>query len=462
MTTRAIVLGAGLAGALTASVLTNFVDETMLLDRDRIPDGPEARKGTPQTLHSHILMSNGARTIDSLVPGAIDRLLAYGAHRTEVPSGLVSCSRQGWTRRMPGNQFMITCGRPLLDWVLRSLVLDDDRITLRGGVDVQGLDGDAGRVTGVQAQDRSSGEALRLEADFVVDATGRGSSANSWLQALGLPAVREKKVDIGLSYATRRFRAPTGAESGFPIVNVLPDPEDERPGQGGVLLPIEDGQWMVTLTGTRGYEPPRDPEGFVEFARKLRHSVIGDFIANAEPIGQIHTTRTTVNRRRYYEELTDWPEGFLVLGDAAAALNPVYGHGMSVTAMSASALRGTLRSDGLAPGTSRAAQIAVAGAVDNAWTLATGQDVFYPNAAGRQPGLAERMLRLYVNRVTKTAADRPRVAAAVSDAFTLSAPLTRLMKPRIVFETLLGPTRPPLTGPPLTSRDREFLVRLPQ
>nr|BAH02274.1 putative epoxidase [Streptomyces platensis] len=433
-----------------------------MLDRDQVPDGPEVRKGTPQTLHSHILMSNGARTIDSLVPGSLHRLLAAGAHRTEVPSGLVSCSRQGWARRMPGAQFMVTCGRPLLDWTLRRLVLEDDRITLRSGVDVQGLDGDATRVTGVQAQDRASGESLRLDADFVVDATGRGSGANTWLQALGLPAVREVKIDIGLSYATRRYRAPAGAESGFPIVNVLPDPEDDQPGQGAVLLPIEDGQWIVTLTGTRGCEPPRDPEGFVAFARRLRHSVIGDLIANAEPIGPIHSSRTTVNRRRYYEELADWPKGFVVLGDAAAALNPVYGHGMSVAAMSASALRDVLRSDGLVAGTSRATQAAVAGAVNNAWAMATGQDIFYPNVSGRRPGLAARMQRRYVNRVTKTAADRPRVAAAVSDTFTLSAPLTRLMTPRIVFETLLGPTRPPLTGPPLTSRERESIVGSPQ
>lgn len=462
MVTRAIVLGSGLAGTLTASVLGKFVDEVVILDRDQVPDGPEARKGSPQSLHSHILMANGARTIDSLLPGSLDRLLAHGAHRTEVPSGLVSCSRQGWTRRMPSTQFMITCSRPLLDWTLRSLVLEERRITLRSGVDVQGLVGDATRVTGVRAQDRVSGEVLRLEADFVVDATGRGSGANSWLQALGLPAVREVKVDIGLSYASRRFRAPAGAESAFPIVNVLPDPEDAEPGKGAVLLPIEDGQWLVTLTGTRGCEPPRDPEAFVAFARGMRHSVIGDLIANAEPIGPIHTTRTTVNRRRYYEELADWPEGFVALGDAAAALNPVYGHGMSVAAMSASALRDVLRSNGLALGASHAAQTAVAGAVDNAWALATGQDVFYPDVVGRRPSLGARMLRRYVNRVTKTAADRPRVAAAVADTFTLSAPLTRLMAPRIVFETLLGPTRPPLTAPPLTSRERQFLIGSPQ
>ncbi|MFE3995570.1 hypothetical protein ACFXPW_28310 [Streptomyces goshikiensis] len=40
------------------------------------------------------------------------------------------------------------------------------------------------------------------------------------------------------------------------------------------------------------------------------------------------------------------PERFVVLGDAAAAYNPVYGDGMAVAAQSAVALRDTVRALG--------------------------------------------------------------------------------------------------------------------
>ena len=45
---HAIVLGASLAGLVTARVLTGSFDEVTLVDRDALPDGPIPRKGVPR------------------------------------------------------------------------------------------------------------------------------------------------------------------------------------------------------------------------------------------------------------------------------------------------------------------------------------------------------------------------------------------------------------------------------
>jgi glycine/D-amino acid oxidase-like deaminating enzyme len=40
---RAVVIGASIAGLLSARVLSDHFDEVEIVDRDRLPDGPEFR-----------------------------------------------------------------------------------------------------------------------------------------------------------------------------------------------------------------------------------------------------------------------------------------------------------------------------------------------------------------------------------------------------------------------------------
>ena len=44
---RAIVCGASMAGLLAAGVLPDFYEAVTLVERDRLPDGHEQRRGVP-------------------------------------------------------------------------------------------------------------------------------------------------------------------------------------------------------------------------------------------------------------------------------------------------------------------------------------------------------------------------------------------------------------------------------
>jgi 2-polyprenyl-6-methoxyphenol hydroxylase-like FAD-dependent oxidoreductase len=452
--THAVVLGGGLAGMLAATVLAQCHDSVTIVDRDLLPADPTPRKGVPQARHAHLLWSGGARAIDSLLPGTTERLIAAGAHRVALPTAIVSMSAQGWFRRFPERQFLLSCSRDLLDWVVREQTLANTAIVVRGATDIIELLGDGTRVTGVKVKDQRTGEVSDLSAAFVVDATGRGSRAPTWLTGLGLPDVKEEIVDSGLAYASRFFRAPSAATAGFPVVNVQADPRAPHPGQTATLLPIEDAQWLVTLSGTRGGPPPIDEDGFIEFARSVRHPIVGDLIASAQPLGPVHSSRSTVNLRRYFERLGRWPEGFVVLGDAVATYNPVYGHGMSVAAHGAAALRHGLTSNSPS---ARRIQRAIARTVEPAWAMATGQDILYPEAIGRRPPAMARILQRYVERLTRTAISRPLVANALLDAFSLSGPMARLVAPNVIIATIFGPNSPAPDGPPLTTDELAML-----
>ncbi|MFE9448034.1 NAD(P)/FAD-dependent oxidoreductase [Streptomyces sp. NPDC006739] len=450
----AVVLGGSLAGLLTARALASSVERVVVVERDALPAGPQPRKGLPQARHVHQLWSGGARALEELVPGVTGRLLAAGVRRLPVTTDMVALSPQGWFRRWDESAFVLPSSRDLLDWVVREQVLADGRIELVERADACALVGTQAAVTGVRIR-AEDGSERTLPAALVVDATGRASRAPRWLTGLGLAAPLRREVNSGVAYASRLFRAPDQARDGFPIVNVQADPRSGRPGRGGVLMPIEDGRWMVTLHGSRGGEPTTDADDFLRYAREeLSHPVIAELLANAEPLSGVSYTRTTTNRRHFYERMPVWPDGFVVVGDAVCALNPVYGHGMSVAAQSALALREVLRRHGLrSAGLARLLQREVGRRVQGAWDLSTGVDVFYPGATDAGPTLRERVTAAYVRRLMHTATGNGRIARRVTDVTSLERGATVLLAPSVLLAAAVGPLRPALGGPPLTAEE---------
>ncbi|MBY0514840.1 MAG: hypothetical protein K2P78_13115, partial [Gemmataceae bacterium] len=76
---HAVVIGGSMAGLLAARAAANHFDRVTVLERDRLPDGPEARKGTPQARHIHVLLTAGRRALEGLFPGLMAELVAAGA-----------------------------------------------------------------------------------------------------------------------------------------------------------------------------------------------------------------------------------------------------------------------------------------------------------------------------------------------------------------------------------------------
>ncbi|MFD8201906.1 NAD(P)/FAD-dependent oxidoreductase [Streptomyces sp. NPDC059701] len=462
MSRRAVVIGAGLAGMLAAAALSTAVDEVVVLERDELPDGPEHRRGLPQGRHAHLLMAGGLAAMEDLVPGAgmRERLLAAGAHEIPLSSGMLALTPDGWLRRWRHEgPAMITCSRALLDWSVRRAVLERTGIGVRRAV-VREVTGGSRRVTGVRvaAADGTGDEVL--DAGLVVDASGRGSRLLTWLDGLGVPGVRERTVDSGLVNATRVYRVPEGAGR-FPLTVVQADPYVSRPGRSGMVLPIEGDRWMVSLAGTRGGEPPADPEGFLRYALELPDPIVGRLVSGAEPLTGVHVSRSTSNVRRYVEKARHWPEGLVVLGDALATFNPAYGQGMSVAALGARVLAGEVRRAGpTAPGLARRVQRRAARSVDAAWAMAVGQDVRYPDTRGGSPNAADRLVTAYTRRLTRTAAGSPPAAAAMWDVTSILAGPARVLRPAALLAALAGPPLPPATEPPLTPSERDVLRAL--
>lgn len=448
--THAVVLGAGMAGMFAAAALARQFDAVTVLDRDSLPATPVSRKGVPQGRHTHVLWSGGARAIERLLPGFQRSVVEAGARRIGLPDEMLMYGAYGWLRRFPEQQFIISASQPLLEFTVRQQLSAFRRVIVVDDVEAVGLRGDATRVTGVRVEVRSRPGEEELDADLVVDATGRGSRTSSWLAELGLPPVREDRVDAGWVYATRCFRARWDE---FPIVVASPDATPGVPARAGLLLPIEDNRWLVTLSGTRGMELPDGDDAFLDCARKLRNPMISELISRAEPLGEVLGSRSTVNQMRHYGRASRWPEGFVVLGDAAAAFNPFYGQGMGIAAMSAEAVADVLRGRGRRRCRAHRAQKAVDRLVRGAWSVAVGRDAFYPDVVGGEPSVRDRVLYRYLQRVIRAATGDRAANAALLGASSLSDGPARLMAPRVVAAALRAPAVSSISTPPFTPRE---------
>lgn len=457
LSTRAVVVGGSLAGMLAAAAVKDFVDTVEIIEAHDLPEGPESRPGVPQAAHFHVLLSGGANAIEDLVPGTVGELLAAGANRVPMTTNMLIYSPEGWYRRWErDSHYLITASRDLTDSVVRGQVLKDPRVSVRPHTKVTALLGSSRRVTGVRLR-AADGTDTDLTADLVIDASGRASRTPQWLGELGVPGPAEDRIDSGIAYASRIYRAPVSTRD-WPVINVQADPRRGEPGRTGGIVPIEDGRWHVSLIGTPGAQPTREAAEFEPYARTLRHPIVADLLSHAEPLTDVALTHSTVNRRYYYERLKSLPEGLVALGDSVAAFNPIYGHGMSVAALGAVALRTQLASVGLADGLSRKAQRAIARPVELAWSLAVGQDIHYETTKGKSAGAADRLLQRYVSRLSHTATGSYHVATAMTEVLTLQSPGTALLRPSVLAAAAIGPLRPQLDGPTFTAGERELLA----
>jgi 2-polyprenyl-6-methoxyphenol hydroxylase-like FAD-dependent oxidoreductase len=451
--TRAIVLGGGWAGMLTAHVLARHVESVTVVERDQLPEGPYHRKGQPQGRHVHLLWSSGAGIVEDLLPGTTDRLLAAGARRLGFHRDMVTLTASGWQYRFPATAFAIMCTRPLLDWVVRERILAIGRVEVKQGTEVLELAGDRTRVTGVWVRDVDSGERTRLDADLVVDATGRASRLGPWLSALGLPPVEEDVVDAGIAYATRMFQAPEGATATFPAVNVAADHLTKQPGRFGVVYPVEDGRWMVTLSCTRGATLPTHEDDFAGFAERLRHPIVGELIGVAKPLGPVFGSHAGTNRRLYPERMAQWPEGLLITGDSLAAFNPIYGHGMSAAARGAAALDEEFAREGFGIDGTRRIQRALSDVVDDPWVMAGLKDIAYVNCRNLSndprltgPDTAERLK--FSDYISVRSVRSPAVCEIVTRVLSLDEPQTAMGSTHFLSLLQQGPKHPDLAEPP--------------
>ena len=432
---RAVVIGGSIAGLLIARVLADYFAQVIIVDKDKFSDIPKARRGVPQSVQPHVLFTKGYRILAELFPGIEQQLASNGAITIDWAREFQHFMEGKWglTTEHPSDIVSVTCSRYFLEWTIRQELLKLSRVNFLEQSKVAGLvyDAAAERVKGLYLH-----SAAQLDADLVVDASGRSSNAPQWLRQIGLTPAPETVINPFLGYATRRYRLPDNFQPDWKVMLISQTPPQDT--RLGYLAQIEHGELIATLGGYGKDFPPLDNQGFIEFAQSLAQPQFYQAIANAVPTSPIYAHRATANRLRNYDKIK-LPKSFITLGDAVCALCPVYGQGMTVSALGAKTLQIWLNKSAANELDNNRFQKQLARNNSFHWTLATSQDSRFPSTLGStqgKGGTMDKLLTGYMNKLLSKSASEPKLHLRFLEVSHLLRSPLALYHPAVVWQVL--------------------------
>jgi 2-polyprenyl-6-methoxyphenol hydroxylase-like FAD-dependent oxidoreductase len=436
--TSTTVVGASVAGLLTARVLSDLVDEVVVMERERLSDAASPRGHVPQGKHLHLLLAAGLDLLVAWFPGIDDELERQGAVWVDGTRAWVYQSG-GYRAQGDWGRPVLSMTRPLLEQVIRRRVALLDNVTLEDGVVVERVDMSDGRVSGVVV------DGVARPSDLVVDCSGRSSRIAHQLGTSGLLAPPVTRVSIDCAYASGFLPRSADDFEGTLLVCGTSPPTSFR---AAAMVPVEGSRWMVTLAGVHGDVPGTTEDEVLTFSRSLLSPAVAQLIEHAGPLTSVASYRYPASQRRHYEKVRRLLPGFVTLGDAACSFNPIYGQGMSCAALQADALGDTVREVGLrSEDLPRRFHRKAARIIDAPWAIAVGADFLHPKTQGPKARGTD-LTNGYVLRVVKASHTSVPLARTFNQVLNLVEPTSSLARPSVVARLLAS------SMPGLRSRTR--------
>jgi len=432
---RAIVIGAGMGGMSAAAALASHFQQVDILERDLVTSSATSRPGTPHDRHPHGLLRAGLNALNEIFPDyEYDLAAAGGVHIGAVQDMRFEREDFGVLPQRNFGIRLLCASRPLIESVLRRRVQALGNVTLHPQCRVTEITvaPETSAVRGVAFEDQSE-QIHTLDADLVVDASGRGALSIAALERLGWERPSIAEIGAELTYATAIVPVPSGAPRDWRLALSLPNPPHMR--LHGIILPIEGRRWIALIARHGPGTPPATWDAFLEEAARLSSLTMYHALRLAEPPAEIRHFAFKASTWRHFERLPSMPRGLVPIADAFCRFNPAYGQGMSSAAKQARLLQDALESCRNEVDPIAAAQAAffaeVGPFLQTPWALSTSADLAYPETQGERPeNFAES--REFETALFKASVIDPVVHHALIEVTQLLQPMSRLQEPDIV------------------------------
>ncbi|MCX4672233.1 FAD-dependent monooxygenase [Streptomyces sp. NBC_01381] len=433
---RAVVVGGGYAGLVTARVLADHFREVLVLEHDPVRSDTGVHPHVPQGYHAHALLARGGEALEALFPGLREELAELGAPVLDYGERMSFLLPTGYAPTNPVGVAIQSLTRDELERCLRQRVLGLPAVRVLPATRCETVTASApGRLDRVRYRTDDADGSEEVTADLVVDTSGRSTSVDRWLTDARLPVSAKTVIKAKITYTSACYERPPQDRQDFDIAYQMAFAPDVR--RGGVILAVERDRWMCSLLGVDEHVPPTDDEGYLDFAHSLANPRLAEQIKRGTRQGEIHRYTNPGNEWRLHHKNARWPERLIAVGDSLCVFNPVYGQGLTVAALEAELLGRLLRrrradAAGL-DGLSRAYQRAAARVIKVPWTMATSSDLMWAPAG--QPRSA-RFAQWYNKHVLALAVHDPGVWARFVRVLNMTAPPSLLFRPAVLAKVV--------------------------
>lgn len=429
---RAVVIGAGFSGLPVAAVLAKHFVEVVIVERDKLADHPATRPGTPQDRHPHLLLAGGLNALDEICSGYSKDLSDAGA----VPISLwrdVHLERAdvGVLPRRDFNTPVLMASRPLFEFVLRRKVLQIGNIVWRTQCRVTSVLSFDGAVRGVRLE-TDAHTVETLEADLVIDASGRARPTLELLDELDYERPDNTEVGPDITYSTVVVKVPPHVTPHAQITRTFPDLPVS--GVNAAIGPIENGNSIVFIVTPIDVPRPNNWDAYLDLLRGLITPTLFNILRQTKAPKCIDHYGFPTSVWRHFERMPRLPRGILPVGDSICRFNPTYGTGMSVAAQEAALLQDVLASATAEPDPLSSVQAEfmarVAAILQTPWEMSVNTDFAFPKTRGKRPDNFAEIQQFDVALFRAAAAD-PVVQRALVEVSQLLQPGSIFQEPDI-------------------------------
>ena len=344
---KIVITGGGMVGLCTSMLLAADGHEVTVLERDAAPppDPTESwssweRRGVNQFRLPHFFLARFRTIVGAELPKLSDALIAAGATRYNIVDNIPDEMKGG---SLPDDDRFdaLTGRRTVVEAVTARVAEETPGVTVRRGAAVQKLlSGASARdgIPNVVGVEVDGGE--RIDADLIIDASGRRSPLPRWIVDAGGAPAGEELDDSGFVYYGRHFKSEDGS------LPAMFGPLKQDYGSISVLtLPSDNGTWSVTIIGSSkdsALRPLSDPQKWESAVRTLplaAHWIDGQPIDDRVAV----IAKIEDRFRDFAPDGQPIASGVLSVGDSWSCTNPSLGRGASIGALHALLLRDTLR-----------------------------------------------------------------------------------------------------------------------
>ena len=359
---HALIIGGSIAALGATLALTSRGFAVTCIEKDAAPmpkDHHEAwrtwaRDGAGQTRHSHVLLAPLLKLIRAEAPDFLERLLECGAEVLTFADIARNTFENPQFEPEDEDIAFIACRRVVFEYLLRRYMLDRGGFHDMDGSRVESLVVDHATapptVRGVVA--KTPAGIQTLEADIVIDASGRNTQLERWFEAADLPTPEYESHPCGIFYTSRFYQLNDGAD--------YPAMDGRQSLAGGVqgvdlgylkvgLFRSDNRTFSITLAADPADTPMRaiandGPFDIAVDAIKATQAWVDP--QTSQPISKVYLYGNLTNsRRNFIRDGAPLLQSFYAIGDSHVHTNPIAGRGCALGWVSAFDLANSLASN---------------------------------------------------------------------------------------------------------------------